>query len=68
MPSRQGKRRQSALPVKELPVSRTAAVFAFLERRGGVVALLLVLLASARIVATYTVFNHTFDEPARCRD
>ena len=27
-------------------------------------ALLLVLIASARIVATYTVFNHTADEPA----
>ena len=25
---------------------------------------LLVLIASARIVSTYTVFNHTVDEPA----
>jgi hypothetical protein len=36
----------------------------FFERRAGMLALLLVLVASARIVATYTVFNHTADEPA----
>jgi hypothetical protein len=35
-----------------------------LERRAGILALLLVLIASARIAATYTVFNHTADEPA----
>lgn len=35
-----------------------------LERRSAILAFLLVLIASARIGATYTVFNHTADEPA----
>src|ERR1700753_2118928 len=35
----------------------------FLERRARLIAILLVLFASARIIATYRVFNHTFDEP-----
>ena len=37
---------------------------AFLERRSRAVAVAAVLLASLRIVSTYTVFNHTSDEPA----
>jgi len=40
---------------------RLAAV---LDRRTTWVAIALVTLASARIVSTYTVFNHTIDEPA----
>ncbi len=32
-------------------------------RRAAWIAVLLVLIASARIVSTYTVFNHTIDEP-----
>ena len=32
-------------------------------RRAVLTAILLVLIASARIVSTYTVFNHTIDEP-----
>lgn len=35
-----------------------------MERYAGLIALLLVAIASARIVSTYTVFNHTTDEPA----
>ncbi len=35
-----------------------------LDRRSGLLAILLVLIASARIVSTYTVFNHTTDETA----
>jgi hypothetical protein len=35
----------------------------FLERHARAIAILLTLLASVRIVSTYTVFNHTFDEP-----
>jgi len=35
-----------------------------LERRSTVLAVLLVLISTARIVATYTVFNHTTDETA----
>ncbi len=40
------------------------ALAAFLERRRLPLALALVLLATLRIVSTYTIFNHTFDEPA----
>jgi 4-amino-4-deoxy-L-arabinose transferase-like glycosyltransferase len=36
----------------------------WIERRGLAVAVALVALASVRIVATYTVFTHTSDEPA----
>src|ERR1051326_3160262 len=39
-------------------------VAAFLERHARALAFALVILATVRIVATYTVFNHTFDEPA----
>ena len=42
----------------------SAPVELFLERYAAVLALVLVLIASARIAATYSVFNHTFDEPA----
>jgi hypothetical protein len=38
-------------------------ILAWIERRSLALALALVALASARIVATYTVFNHTSDEP-----
>ncbi len=41
----------------------TAAVSSFLERHALAGAILLTVLASARIIATYSVFNHTFDEP-----
>ena len=41
----------------------TAPIANFLERHALAGAVLLTLLASARIVATYPVFNHTFDEP-----
>jgi hypothetical protein len=36
----------------------------FVQRRSVVIFVILVALASARIVSTYTVFNHTIDEPA----
>jgi len=35
----------------------------FLERHSRAITVILVLIASARIVATYTVFNQTIDEP-----
>jgi len=60
VPSRQPKRRQSASPAE----SPRASILPFLERRSGLFAILLVLIASARIASTYTVFNHTADEPA----
>lgn len=56
MPSRQQKRRQAAAPAPTL--------LNLLERRSALIAILLVLIASARIVSTYTVFNHTTDETA----
>src|ERR1041384_1794254 len=37
---------------------------AWLAKRAHILAIALVVLATVRIVATYTVFNHTFDEPA----
>jgi hypothetical protein len=52
VPSRPPKRRQSAF------------LLPLLERRPGLLAILLVSIASVRIASTYTVFNHTTDEPA----
>ncbi len=40
-----------------------AAIPGFLERHAPACAIALVILASARIIATYPVFNHTIDEP-----
>ncbi len=42
----------------------TRKINAFLERRSLPLAVALVALGSLRIVSTYTVFNHTSDEPA----
>jgi hypothetical protein len=39
-------------------------IAAFLDRHARLLVAALILLASIRIVATYTVFNHTSDEPA----
>jgi len=39
-------------------------ILTVLERRSGIISLALVALATVRIAATYTVFNHTADEPA----
>ena len=39
-------------------------LLSLLETRALLIAVTLVLIASARIIATYTVFNHTSDEPA----
>ena len=58
MTVKQSKRRAAPAPALPLPGE------AFLERHGLAIAVALVLLASIRIVATYTVFNHTYDEPA----
>ena len=46
------------------PAPSPLAIEAFLERHGRTIAVALVLFASIRIVATYTVFSHTYDEPA----
>src|SRR5687767_4708740 len=57
------KRPGAATPQAVQPSSRPD-VAAFLERHCRVIAFALVILATVRIAATYTVFNHTFDEPA----
>jgi hypothetical protein len=50
---------------KEQPTpSRLAPVAAWLRAHSLVVVIALVVLASIRIAATYSVFNHTCDEPA----
>jgi hypothetical protein len=56
-------KRQRGKEEKNNP-SWTARALAFLERRSRAISLALVLIASLRIIATYTVFNHTSDEPA----
>ena len=63
MPVKQQKRR-GAPPVTAAPAPSPLAIEAFLERHGRTIAVALVLAASIRIIATYTVFSHTYDEPA----
>lgn len=57
------KRAAAAAPT-EVPASHRPDIPAWLCRHARVLATALVLLATVRIVATYKVFNHTFDEPA----
>src|ERR1700704_3652012 len=45
------------------PAAERSSIPNFLKRHSVVITLALVLVASLRIVSTYTVFNHTFDEP-----
>jgi len=52
------------VPSRKPKRSQPGAVPPLIERRAGRFAILLVLIASGRIVATYAVFNHTTDEPA----
>ena len=46
------------------PLGRPPRLLAFLERRAAAIFLILLAVATLRIVLTYTVFNHTIDEPA----
>jgi hypothetical protein len=55
------RKQKLAKPAAQTPRS---SLLPFLERRSVLLAFLLVAMASARIVSTYTVFNHTVDEPA----
>ena len=57
------KRAQAAVAVASKPPV-FERVENFVARRATVLALALILLGTIRIVATYTVFNHTSDEPA----
>ncbi len=62
MPAR---RRKRQVAVKPAQVASPPALptIAFLERHARSAVLVLILVASVRIVSTYTVFNHTSDEP-----
>jgi hypothetical protein len=57
-------KRRGAPPVMVDTVPLPLSAEGFLERHGRIIAVALVLLASIRIIATYTVFSHTYDEPA----
>jgi hypothetical protein len=57
-------KRRGAPQVTVAPDPSPLAIVEFLERHGRAIAVTLALFASLRIVATYTVFNHTYDEPA----
>ena len=74
MPSKPKKRRD-AFPNPARPAAPSAdrpaapqkpplEILPFLERHSRVLIAALILLGTIRIVATYTVFSHTFDEPA----
>jgi 4-amino-4-deoxy-L-arabinose transferase-like glycosyltransferase len=62
MPARQQKRRV-AVKLAEVASQPVPPTIAFLERHARPAVLVLILFASVRIVSTYTVFNHTSDEP-----
>jgi 4-amino-4-deoxy-L-arabinose transferase-like glycosyltransferase len=53
-----------ATAVIDSPVAVSGRLIHILGAHARLIAVLAVLLGSARIIATYTVFNHTFDEPA----
>jgi hypothetical protein len=63
MPPRRRKRPEKAPSTLPAPGSPAHAALKLLGRRSRLLSVLLVALASIRIVATYTVFNHTRDEP-----
>ena len=58
------KRSHAKLSAEPVAKPRGWAIAEFLERRSRLLAIALVVLASVRIVATYPVFNHTWDENA----
>jgi len=58
------KSRGPAATVAEAAPSRQQTALAWLRKYSAAVFVLLTGIASARIVATYPVFNHTIDEPA----
>jgi 4-amino-4-deoxy-L-arabinose transferase-like glycosyltransferase len=59
--------KRKKLPQQPQPAAPTLSeerVSGFLERHSVILTIALVLIASIRIVTTYTVFSHTSDEPA----
>lgn len=65
MPSKKAKKRpiEAAAERPEASAAAAPALRSWLERHSLAVALALILIATLRIVSTYTVFNHTSDEP-----
>ena len=59
-----GRKRARETKVTTLPDPGLQRILEFAERHHRKLVLALVLIASIRIIATYTVFNHTADEPA----
>ena len=66
MPSVRSKKSKTPLVSAPQPAAPPLAdrVLDFLAKRATILALALIALATIRIVSTYTVFNHTSDEPA----
>jgi hypothetical protein len=62
--SRHATRSADPVPEKAAAPAYWAGFLAFLERHALWLAVGLVLLATGRIVSTYSTFSHTFDEPA----
>jgi hypothetical protein len=64
------KKTNRAAPVETLAPSKSAwaeRAGRFLHAHSLALAIALILIGSLRIAATYTVFNHTIDEPAHNR-
>jgi hypothetical protein len=57
-----GGAKNASVPFSSSPA--LAAAISWLQKHSVLAFLILVAMASLRIVATYTVFNHTIDEPA----
>ena len=51
-------------PAVKSPKTRAAAVASFIEQRAVSLCIFLILISTVRIASTWTVFNHTADEPA----
>jgi hypothetical protein len=67
MATEKSKRRAAAVNEELAPVpapSIASRLTPFLERHSVLLAIVLIAIASARIVSTYRVFSHTADEPA----
>jgi hypothetical protein len=61
--SAKSKKRRAAAAHAEPSALSGLSLMPLLERRASAMAIALVLLATVRIIATYTVFTHTYDEP-----
>jgi 4-amino-4-deoxy-L-arabinose transferase-like glycosyltransferase len=61
---RKRERRKEAPAAPQIAVAAPPRVLPFLEHYSRLIAITAVIFASLRIVATYTVYNHTSDEPA----